>query len=141
MWHERKARLNAPIDFLKIGHHGSENATPWNDQEDGEVTEPSTILDAILPLPAGARHAESQGRRVDEAEELRDDSAIGASRRAGQARPERPQLPRRARCRGVEASEVHRVRKALAERFPQPWRTDCEHALSGEDFVDVEIEA
>ena len=52
MWHERKAELNAPIDFLKIGHHGSVNATPWNDQEDGQVTEPSTILDAILPLPA-----------------------------------------------------------------------------------------
>ena len=23
---------------------------------------------------------------------------------------------------------------------PQPWRTDCEHALSGAAFVDVEID-
>ena len=53
MWHERKNKLDSPIDFLKIGHHGSENATPWS--EDGTVTEPSTILDSILPIPpAGA---------------------------------------------------------------------------------------
>ena len=49
----RKHELNKPVDFLKIGHHGSINATPWNDKEDGTVTEPSTILDAILPLPKG----------------------------------------------------------------------------------------
>ena len=34
MWHERKS-AERPIDFLKIGHHGSVNATPWNDREDG----------------------------------------------------------------------------------------------------------
>ncbi len=30
MWNMRKKLLNKPLDFLKIGHHGSENATPWN---------------------------------------------------------------------------------------------------------------
>ena len=29
MWQERKADLSQPLDFYKIGHHGSENATPW----------------------------------------------------------------------------------------------------------------
>ena len=48
-----QGELDKPVDFLKIGHHGSINSTPWNDKEDGAVTEPSTILDAILPLPKG----------------------------------------------------------------------------------------
>ena len=52
-WKLQQAELSKPVDFLKIGHHGSINSTPWNDKEDGEVTEPSTILDAILPLPKG----------------------------------------------------------------------------------------
>ena len=50
-WKLRSKELGKPVDFLKIGHHGSINSTPWNDKEDGAVTEPSTILDAILPLP------------------------------------------------------------------------------------------
>jgi hypothetical protein len=42
MWHERKSALGEPIHFLKVGHHGSENATPWNESEE-EVTEPGTM--------------------------------------------------------------------------------------------------
>ena len=49
MWHLHKDKLQKPLNFLKIGHHGSVNATPWNDAEDGRETEPSTILEAILP--------------------------------------------------------------------------------------------
>jgi hypothetical protein len=52
-WKLHNEELNKPVDFLKIGHHGSMNSTPWNDREDGAVTEPSKILDAILPLPVG----------------------------------------------------------------------------------------
>jgi hypothetical protein len=54
MWKERKGLLGKPVDFLKVGHHGSENATPW-DMGKGTATEASEILDAILPLPAGGR--------------------------------------------------------------------------------------
>lgn len=50
MWQERKTLLGKPVDFLKIGHHGSENATPW-DMGSGYRTEEADILDAILPLP------------------------------------------------------------------------------------------
>ena len=78
MWNKRKDLLKKGIHFLKIGHHGSENATPWNDQEDGQVTEPSTILDAILPMPSGSGKPEGQSRRVDDAKELQDDPAIGS---------------------------------------------------------------
>lgn len=50
MWHERKEHLSEPVDFLKAGHHGSHNSTPWNRHaaEDNEVNQ---IFNAILPLP------------------------------------------------------------------------------------------
>ncbi|CAL2103101.1 Lactamase_B domain-containing protein [Tenacibaculum sp. 190130A14a] len=50
MWKERKDLLNKPIDFLKAGHHGSFNATPWNRDEDSNH-EVNQIFDAILPKP------------------------------------------------------------------------------------------
>lgn len=44
MWAKRKEHFQ-PIDFLKVGHHGSENATPWT-RHRPKVNE---ILDALLP--------------------------------------------------------------------------------------------
>ncbi len=52
MWHERKKQLSKPLDFLKVGHHGSINATPWN-REAGDDHEVNQIFNAILPLPKG----------------------------------------------------------------------------------------
>lgn len=54
MWKERKTQLGKPLDFLKVGHHGSENATPW-DMGSGEKTEEMAILDAILPAPGAGK--------------------------------------------------------------------------------------
>ena len=51
MWNERRELLDAPVDFLKIGHHGSHNATPWNRHKD-EDDVVNMIFDAILPVPA-----------------------------------------------------------------------------------------
>lgn len=45
MWAKRREDL-FPIDFLKVGHHGSENATPWT-RHRPKVNE---ILVALLPL-------------------------------------------------------------------------------------------
>jgi beta-lactamase superfamily II metal-dependent hydrolase len=50
MWNERRDLLNAPLDFLKVGHHGSENATPWKRDKDDQ-DEVNQIFNAILPLP------------------------------------------------------------------------------------------
>ena len=55
MWNKRKAVLNGPVDFLKVGHHGSVNATPWNMGGSGGAAEPAAILDAILPVARKAR--------------------------------------------------------------------------------------
>ena len=57
MWEKhRKKHLKTPVDFLKIGHHGSINATPPPASEkttSAEVTPESVyaILDTILPVP------------------------------------------------------------------------------------------
>ncbi len=50
MWKERKKLLQKPLDFLKVGHHGSFNATPWNRDED-DNHEVNQLFNAILPLP------------------------------------------------------------------------------------------
>lgn len=54
MWSEQHDLLAKPVDFLKIGHHGSENSTPW-DMGTGKDSEASAILDAILPLPTAGQ--------------------------------------------------------------------------------------
>lgn len=59
MWSQRKDLLGKPVDFLKIGHHGSENSTPW-DMGEGKATEASAILDAILPVPKGGKPPRAQ---------------------------------------------------------------------------------
>jgi hypothetical protein len=61
MWNKhRKTHLKAPLDFLKIGHHGSINATrrPPQRANAGKPAADSVyaILDTILPVPkAGAK--------------------------------------------------------------------------------------
>ncbi len=50
MWHVRKDQLSKPVDFLKVRHHGSQNATPWN-RHAAANHEVNQIFDAILPLP------------------------------------------------------------------------------------------
>jgi len=54
MWKERNDLLSKPLDFLKIGHHGSINATPWNREAD-EHDEVNQIFNAILPLPKAGK--------------------------------------------------------------------------------------
>lgn len=137
MWHERKNKLDTPIDFLKIGHHGSENATPWNDKEDGAVTEASTILDAILPLPAAGAQPTAQ--------------AVASTKRS-----KYDPIPRGAlmveigrRVKGVNYQTALGANASSLPKFtafekdflnaPQPLRTDCEGIRTGATFVDVEI--
>lgn len=62
MWKEHRADLSQPLDFLKIGHHGSENATPWTPKKSkkGESHPINQILDALLPLPPAGQSPEAQ---------------------------------------------------------------------------------
>jgi len=54
MWHHfGETELAEPVDFLKVGHHGSYNATPWTVKKSGDAEHPiNTILNRLLPLPA-----------------------------------------------------------------------------------------
>jgi beta-lactamase superfamily II metal-dependent hydrolase len=53
MWHlHQDGALSKPVDFLKVGHHGSYNATPWTGKtKDGAEHPINKILDRLLPLP------------------------------------------------------------------------------------------
>jgi hypothetical protein len=62
MWAKQKEALSGPLDFLKVGHHGSSNATPWTAQTiavprgGGQKPHPvNAVLDAILPVPNDGR--------------------------------------------------------------------------------------
>jgi len=140
MWNKRKAELNSKIDFLKIGHHGSENATPWNDAEDGRVTEPSTILDAILPKPAGRARPTAKAvvstKRKNYETIPRAALLVELGRRVQNVRKYQQEL-------GTRASRLPKFREFEKQWLssPQPMRTDCEQALNDAKFVDVLIEA
>jgi hypothetical protein len=138
MWHQRKAKLEDPIDFLKIGHHGSVNATPWNDAEDGTVTEPSTILDAILPLPSSGKptaKAVVSTMRKNYDVIPRAALLVELGKRVANVRNYQKKL-------GATASKLPKFKdfEKTWLNSPQPWRTDLEKVLGGADFVDVEID-
>lgn len=59
MWAKRREFLDSPIDFLKVGHHGSHNATPWFREADKDH-EVNQIFDAILPKPAPGKTPKAQ---------------------------------------------------------------------------------
>lgn len=60
MWKEKRMELEKPLDFLKVGHHGSYNATPWTPVKNGEESHPiNQILDALLPSAKGRKRAKA----------------------------------------------------------------------------------
>lgn len=139
-WKLHRSELNKPIDFLKIGHHGSINSTPWNDKEDGEVTEPSTILDAILPLPQG--NAKPTAKAIISTERTfykvipRGRLLVEIGKRVSNTRKYLAELS--------EDQIAGLPNYAIYERNwldrPQPLRTDLETRLIGSGFVDVVID-
>jgi hypothetical protein len=141
MWNKRKELLNKPIDFLKIGHHGSENATPWLDGSD-TATEPSQILDAILPIPAnGAPKAKAvvSTARKNYKTIPRSELLVVLGERVANVRNYSEALQEK----GLDPKKLP-LFKDFEKEFidsPQPLRTDCELLLTDELFVDVELEA
>jgi hypothetical protein len=142
MWNQRNALLNKPVDFVKIGHHGSTNATPWIDGHD-EETEPSQILDAILPIPTrGPAKAKAIVSTARKNYETIPSSAllVDIGQRVSNVRNY---------AEALKAADIDPKKLPLYEKFekewldsPQPLRTDCELLLDKEKpFVDVELEA
>jgi len=130
MWQERNAELDQPLDFLKIGHHGSENATPWApaDKKD-KFPEINQILDALLPMPQ--QGATPRGY------------AVASTERTSRW----PSIP------NAELMETIGMRVAnsrteyleaagnlsVKPNVPQPQRTDLEDQVTGKTVEHIEI--
>ena len=141
MWHERRGMLDASVDFLKIGHHGSTNSTPWNDLEDGSSTEAAEILDAILPLPTDGSVPTAQAlvstKRKNYKTIPMSALLVELGRRVSNTRNYELEFE----GAGFEPTDLPEYedyeREWLAR--PQPHRTDHERLLNAVGFVDVEI--
>lgn len=139
-WKLRNKELDKPVDFLKIGHHGSINSTPWNDKQDGTVTEPSTILDAILPLPKG--NAKPKAKAIVSTERTfykvipRATLLVELGKRIGNTKA---YLAKLSPDQIADLPNYADYEKKWLDQ-PQPLRTDLETRLTGKGFVDVTIE-
>ncbi len=139
-WKKHATELGKPVDFLKIGHHGSRNSTPWNEREDGMKTEPSTILDAILPRPTGNKKPTAM-------------AVVSTDRTKYDPIPKSPllvEIGRRVRntrnyfaLLGNDRALTLPLYAEYEEQWlnqPQPFRTDIETMISGDIFVDIAID-
>ena len=141
MWNKRKALLDKPVHFLKIGHHGSENATPWSDEDEDDQGEPAKILASILPLPKASTKPKAKAivstlrknyKTIPRSALLRE-----LGRRVANSRNYKTEFA----TKGIDNSKLEKFKEFEKEWFGelQPCRTDCEHLLTGVDFVEVEI--
>lgn len=142
MWNVRKNELNKPVDFLKIGHHGSYNATPWDGDKPADY-EVNQMLNAILPLPPNGQTPKAKAIVSTERSTYKTipkaDLLVELGRRVGNTRNYLAAFT----AQGIDPEE--HVQKIEMERAfldqEQPYRTDFEEILDGGDFVEVEFEA
>lgn len=141
MWTERRSLLDKPVDFLKVGHHGSTNATPWDDnpaRPPGNPNEPLAILDAILPKTgspsAVAVVSTERGRykTIPEAALL-----VELGTRVANKIIYAPALT----AANIDLSTINKF-----QEFEKPWighaqppRTDFNSLLENDGYIDVEI--
>lgn len=150
MWEKHRARLGQPLDFLKIGHHGSINATPpaplaGTPPAAGSVR---AILDAMLPKPAAGKKPTAQAIVSTERSfyQTIPDCAllVELAKRVRNTRKYGPAFTRK----GIDPRDIWSSDTAVTKRYfetfekaflakAQPLRTDLEFALSGAPFLDV----
>jgi hypothetical protein len=158
MWEKhRKTHLKAPIDFLKVGHHGSINATPPPIDERRSIDNAPgaasvyRILDTILPMPKAGKKPTAQAI-VSTEREFYDPIPgckllVDLARRLSNSRNYAADLKKK----GIKPTTIWITDKAKRKKFfekyekafldqPQPLRTDLEFLLTNEDFIDVELE-
>lgn len=125
MWAEMREHLEQPLDFLKVGHHGSYNATPWTTETvDGEPHPVNEILDHLLPVPGPGdrpRYAVVSTERTRSYEKIPLPGLMA-------------ELGRRVdNARSYEETPVQGI--AVPAGVPQPQRTDLEHQHADTDRV------
>jgi beta-lactamase superfamily II metal-dependent hydrolase len=138
MWNLHQNTLKGALAFLKIGHHGSENATPWGQTAAANAGEPAAILNAILPVASKAKAIVSTRRAtyktIPNAALLAEIGTRVSNTRNYDAAFKQA---------GVSTSQVPKFGEFERESFAkaQPLRTDLETLLKAQGFVDVEIDA
>jgi hypothetical protein len=140
MWNLRKKQIQGPLAFYKIGHHGSENATPWGMTPAASKGEPLAILDAILPVKSKAKaKAIVSTHRGNYPTIPRTDLLAEIGTRVSNTKNYADAFKKA----GKKTSDVplfdDKEKKSFAK--PQPMRTDLERMLvDSTGFVDVEID-
>jgi len=156
MWEKhRDGHLKKPLDFLKVGHHGSINATPppaaekpknsRDPREDGIFT----VLDTLLPVPATGKPTaqaivSTEREFYDPIPECK--LLVDVAKRVSNTRLYGQRLAKK----GIDPATVWATAKAKENRFfekyekdfldrPQPLRTDLEFVTEGREFVDIDI--
>jgi hypothetical protein len=139
MWNLRKDKLNGALNFYKVGHHGSVNATPWGQTAAASKGEPLAILNAILPEASKAKaKAIISTHRGNYPTIPRTDLLAEIGKRVSNTR----NYDAAFKQAKVKTSEVPKFAEYEKESFtePQPLRTDLERMLGAQGFIDVEIE-
>jgi hypothetical protein len=136
MWARHKALLDEPLDFLKVGHHGSHNATPWVRQ--GGAQRVNQILDALLP--AGAQpvgHVVVSTERTNSYETIPDRDLMET---LGTRVANNVTVYSETDHYTPERLKKHHHHHLIPDGIPQPQRTDLHYQVTGkakELYVDV----
>jgi hypothetical protein len=146
--------LREPVDFLKIGHHGSINATP-PPAEGKPAQAPAdgvyAILDTILPRPRAGATPTAQAIVSTEREFYNPipecKLMVDVARRVKGTRNYGALLTKK----NLDPKNIWTTTKAKKNKFferyeekflakAQPKRTDLERVVTGKGFVDVIID-
>ena len=156
MWEKhRDGHLKKPLDFLKVGHHGSINATPPpasekpNNSREPRADGIFTVLDTLLPVPATGKPTaqaivSTEREFYDPIPECK--LLVDVAKRVSNTRSYGQRLAKK----GIDPATVWATPKAKENKFfekyekdfldqPQPLRTDLEFVTEGKEFVDIEI--
>ncbi|MDH6235010.1 hypothetical protein M2281_005632 [Mesorhizobium soli] len=137
IWNRQRTLIDKPVDFLKVGHHGSINATPWGEgieRPAGTSYEPVDILNAILPTGSKAQAAASTERgrykTIPEARLLADlGGRIGNSKKYATV----------FKGAGIKPESIKLYKEYEEQSFAsaQPPRTDFEKLTTHAPWIDV----
>lgn len=159
MWEKhRGTHLKHPIDFLKVGHHASHNATPPPADRRPKFAKPVPappesiyrMLDTLLPIPKGNRKPTAQAIVSTEREfypPIPDCSLLAdLARRVGNSRDYAAAFKAAKKNPRTFWSTAKAKKNKFFEAYerdfldqPQPLRTDLEFGLLNQEYVEILI--
>jgi hypothetical protein len=119
MWATQQQELSKPLNFLKVGHHGSVNATPW-----AKGHPISQVLDHLLPVPKGKK--KNKARAV-----------VSTQRSSRWPSIPDPTLLTEIGARIINSKDDYTGDKKINKGILQPERTDQERLKRQKKWIDV----